>query len=100
MLSFSISSLRSCAEAQLFSIINGKMGWITPPSPEWRLVKGAKLAGMQRISVFPKEVERAQADPQVLRNGALIKGAGRPRQFDFAMRRFVRNAKERPIGHA
>jgi hypothetical protein len=73
---------------------------MTPPSTERRFVKGAQLARMQRLTVFSKEVEGREADPQVLGNSALIKGARRSGKFDFSVQRLVRNAQERAIGHA
>src|SRR4028119_537136 len=57
---------------------------------ERRLVEAAQLSRMQGRTLAPEDIERRQADHEVLAYRALVEGIGRARQLDLAMERLVR----------
>src|SRR5262245_45506774 len=71
-----------------------------PQSPERRLVETSELARMQRVAARAQEIERLQADLQMLGDGALVKGIGGAGQLDLAVERLVRYAQQRAVGYA
>src|SRR6476660_6510852 len=68
-------------------------------SAERRLVEGAQLARMQRLPAHAQEIERLEADLEVLSHRALVEGVGGARQLDLAVQRLVGDAQQRAIGH-
>nr|GFA34314.1 hypothetical protein [Tanacetum cinerariifolium] len=59
-----------------------------------------QLARVQRVELRAHQIQRGNADLQMLSHGTLIKRVGRTRQFDLAVQRFVGHAQQRPIRHA
>src|SRR6476620_2766330 len=61
-------------------------------SAERRLVEGAQLARMQRLTAHAQEIERLEADLEVLSHRTFVEGVGGARQLDLAVQRLVGDA--------
>src|SRR5215813_12776043 len=70
------------------------------PLPERRLVEAAELARVQRAQLAAQEVDRLEADAQVLAHRALVEARGGAGQLDLAVQRLVGNTEQRAVRHA
>src|SRR3569623_2170865 len=68
--------------------------------PERRLVEAPELARVQRAQLAAQQVDRLEADAQVLAHRALVEARGGAGQLDLAVQRLVGDAQQGAVGHA
>src|SRR5438477_358140 len=69
-------------------------------SPEGRLVERAQLARMQALAAMPQDLERREADLEMLADRAVVEARCGARQLDLAVQRLVGDAEQRAVRHA
>ena len=73
---------------------------VRQPLAKRRLLERAQLARVQRLAPRLQQLDRCEADLQMLRDGGLVERVGGARQLDLAVQRLVGDAQQRAVGHA
>src|SRR5215203_1753049 len=69
-------------------------------SAERGLVEAAELARMERRALAAQDIQRREADHQVLADGAFVEGVGGPGQLNLAVQRLVGDAEQGSVRNA